>query len=99
MKDCVYRCNLCSKTFGRRRLNRDKHIQKAHQKKVTCDRCRREFDGNHSYQTHSKDCFYRCDRCEFVNKYEARMEVHKRTHITEDRKGKEYAESTIIVYK
>ena len=97
-KNCSYKCLQCSKTFETK-FNLDRHVPRAHHKKVRCDRCRKEFDGRHSYQTHNKECFYRCDRCKYVHKTEAAMAVHKRTHITEDRKAKEYTERIVVVYK
>jgi len=98
MKDCVYRCKECSKTFRTRR-NRDRHVPRAHLKKVSCERCKLEFDGNHSYQVHAKECFYRCDRCEYVHKREGRMKGHKRGHMNQDRKESAYTERIVVLYK
>ena len=98
-KNCsYYRCAQCSRTFGTRR-NLDRHIPKAHHQKVICERCKTEFDGRYSYNNHTKGCFFRCDRCEYFHKVESKMEVHKRTHITEDRKAKEFTERIVVVYK
>ena len=91
------KCNECSMVFKSKR-NLKGHITTAHIRPVSCDRCKSVFVGKHNYQIHYKDCFYHCDRCEYVHKEEYRIEPHRRTHTQQDRKAQLASERIVVVY-
>ena len=93
-----HKCDQCHMAFGSRR-NLERHIPRAHIKPVSCERCKSVFAGKHSFQKHYQDCFYHCDRCEYIHKVESRIEAHRRTHIQEDRKAQMVRERVVVVYK
>jgi len=85
-KDVNTICSECGKKF-RDKSNLSRHLKRGH-KKVTCERCDKDFDGHVALNTHLKTCWFRCEICDWLTKYKTgeRMNGHKRRHAKEGEK-------------
>jgi len=80
-------CPECGKTFQNSN-NLNRHIKRGHNTKA-CDRCYIELSSRDEYLTHLKNCWTRCELCDWVTKYKEgeKLDAHRRRHVKEGEKN------------
>jgi len=78
-----YCCPECGKRF-RDNFHLNRHIQSGHIIGVKCERCNEKFQGRKEYNVHQRNCWMRCELCDWVTKKMGeRVNGHKRRHAKE----------------
>jgi hypothetical protein len=92
------KCDICGKS-QRDGWHLKRHIESSHEKSKPCKVCCKEFIGFDILSLHLKNCFYRCEKCDFKDRRVGRYERHLRRHMNDENNVNDFTHRVTVLYK
>ena len=78
------------------------HVKRYHKKSYKCSICSEELVGFIVWSKHTKDCFFKCDKCDFKHRVMSKYEGHLQHQLkvqSKDEDDTEYTQRVTVIYK